>query len=35
VGGPDVLTQELPFKVLNDGTNAPVTINYMTSDTAS
>jgi hypothetical protein len=35
VGGPDVLTQELPFKVLNDGTNAPVTINYMTSDTTS
>ena len=35
VGGPDVLTQEIPFKVLNDGTNAPVTINYMTSDTTS
>lgn len=35
VGGPDVLTHELPFKVLYDGTNAPVTVNYMTSDTAS
>ena len=35
VGGPDVLTQEIPFKVLNDGTNQPVTINYLTSDTAS
>jgi len=35
VGGPDVLTVELPFKVLNDGTNAPITIDYMTSDTAS
>ena len=35
VGGPDVLTQEIPFKVLNDGTNTPITINYLTSDTAS
>jgi hypothetical protein len=35
VGGPDVLTVELPFKALNDGTNAPITIDYMTSDTAS
>lgn len=35
VGGPDVLTQEIPFKVLNDGTNQPVTINYLTSDTTS
>ena len=35
VGGPDVLTVELAFKALNDGTNAPITIDYMTSDTAS
>jgi len=35
IGGPDVLTQEIPFKVLNDGTNQPITINYLTSDTAS
>lgn len=35
VGGPDVLTHELPFKVLYDGTNGPITVNYMTSDTAS
>jgi hypothetical protein len=35
VGGPDVLTVDLPFKVLNDGTNAPITIDYMTTDTAS
>lgn len=35
VGGPDVLTQEIPFKVLNDGSNQPITINYLTSDTAS
>jgi hypothetical protein len=35
VGGPDVLTHELPFKVVYDGTNGPITVNYMTSDTAS
>lgn len=35
VGGPDVLTQELPFKVIYDGTNGPISVNYMTSDTAS
>jgi len=35
VGGPDVLTQELPFKVLYDGSSGPITINYLTSDTAS
>ena len=35
VGGPDVLTHELPFKVLYDGSNGPITVNYMTSDTAS
>ena len=35
VGGPDVLTQEIPFKVLYDGTNGPITVNYLTSDTAS
>jgi hypothetical protein len=35
VGGPDVLTHELPFKALFDGTNGPITINYVTSDTAS
>lgn len=35
VKGPDVITHDLSFKVLNDGTNTPITINYMTSDTAS
>lgn len=35
VGGPDVITHDLSFKVLNDGTNTPITINYSTSDTAS
>jgi len=35
VGGPDVLTHELPFKVIFDGTNGPITVNYQTSDTAS
>jgi len=35
VGGPDVLTHELPFKVIFDGTNGPITVDYQTSDTAS
>jgi hypothetical protein len=35
VGGPDVITHELPFKALFDGTNGPITIDYMTSDTTS
>lgn len=34
VGGPDVLTQTIPFKVLDDGTNAPLTLTYMSTDTA-
>lgn len=35
VGGPDVLTHELSFKGLYDGSNAPITINYQTDDTVS
>jgi hypothetical protein len=35
VGGPDVITHELPFKALFDGTNGPITVDYMTSDTTS
>lgn len=35
IKGPDVLTQEIPFKVLYDGSTDPIVINYMTSDTAS
>lgn len=34
VGGTDVIEQPLPFKVLDDGTNQPVTIEYYTSDAA-
>lgn len=35
VGGPDVVTHSLPFTVLNDGTNPPVTLVYRTTDTAA
>lgn len=35
VGGPDVLTHELAFKAVYDGSNGPITINYQTDDTAS
>lgn len=34
IDGPGVIMQPLPFKVLNDGTNEPVTIRYRTTDTA-
>lgn len=32
VGGPDVLTQTLSFKVLNDGSSEPITLTYRTTD---
>jgi hypothetical protein len=32
VGGPDVVQQSLPFKVLDDGTNPVVQVDYYTSD---
>lgn len=35
VSGPDVLTQSLPFKALNDGVAQPITILYRTTDSAS
>lgn len=35
VSGPGIVEQPLPFKVLNDGTNPPLTIVYTTTDTAS
>ena len=35
VEGPGRLTQNLSFKVLNDGTQQPITILYTTTDTAS
>lgn len=35
VSGPDILTVELPYKALYDGSNGPITVNYLTSDTAS
>lgn len=34
VGGADVLTDEFPFVVLDNGSNAPVTIDYYTTDAA-
>ncbi len=34
VGGPDIVRQNLPFKGLDDGTNPPITIEYVTNDTA-
>lgn len=34
VGGPGVLEQPLPFTVLYDGTNEPITIEYQSTDTA-
>lgn len=33
VAGPDVLTQSIPFVALYDGTNAPVVIEYTSTDT--
>ena len=35
VDGPDVLKLELPYKALYDGTNQAITLEYVTSDTAS
>jgi hypothetical protein len=35
VGGPGIVPLELPFRVLDDGTNAPMTMVYTTSDTAA
>lgn len=35
VGGPDVVMQALPYKVLFDGSQEPITIAYKTTDTAS
>jgi len=35
VGGPDVLTHELSFKAVYDGSNGPISIEYQTDDTAS
>ena len=35
VEGPDVLSIEMPFKALYDGTNEAITIDYLTTDTAS
>ena len=34
VKGPDVITHDLKFKALYDGTNGPIVIDYTTSDTA-
>lgn len=33
VGGPEILTQPLSFKVLDDLTNEPITVQYQTTDT--
>lgn len=35
VGGPDVLSQSIPFVALYDGTNPPVKIEYMSTDSAA
>ena len=35
VAGPDVLSYELSFKALYDGTDEPITVDVMTEDTAS
>lgn len=35
VKGPDVITHDLKFKALYDGSTGPITIDYLTSDTAS
>lgn len=32
VGGPEILSLSLPFKVTNDGTNEPITLVYKTTD---
>lgn len=35
VDGPDVLKQSLAFKILDDGSSSPITLTYVTSDSAS
>jgi hypothetical protein len=35
IDGPDIVSLELPFKALFDGTNGPITITTQTADTAS
>lgn len=35
VGGPDVVTLQLPWSALDDGSNEPIEITYQTTDTAS
>lgn len=35
VGGPDILSFDAPFSILDDGTNPPVAITYMSTDTAA
>lgn len=35
VGGPDVITHDLTFKALYDGTNGPIVIDLMSDDTVS
>lgn len=32
VGGPDVITQDVTFECLDDGTNPPLTVEYVSSD---
>lgn len=32
VGGPEILTQSLPFKVLDNGTDEPISIEYQSAD---
>ncbi|MDQ3934169.1 MAG: phage tail tube protein, partial [Actinomycetota bacterium] len=34
VGGPDVLDQSVPFKILDDGSNVPLDLEYVSTDTA-
>lgn len=35
IGGPDILTMSIPFTALYDGTNSPITITQVTTDTTS
>lgn len=35
VGGPDILSYDAPFSILDDGTNPPVKIEYMSTDSAA
>lgn len=34
VGGPDVITQDVTFECLDDGTNPPLTVEYVSTDSA-